>query len=115
MFIKSLPAVRRLMPRFSIRQMSGMGLSSEPSTQLPKESGQSIDSTRWEASEAEMVVDKVMEESVRRMTGGHEFNWDSSMAVIKKTEEHLPLRKPTEKELLKIRKVLNSTSFYLKF
>jgi hypothetical protein len=100
------------MPRFSVRQLSGVRLSSEMSSQPAKESGQSQGSTRWDDSEEEQVVDKVMEESVRRL-GGQELNWDSSMAVIKKTEQHLPSRKPTKEELLKIRKALKRPIFYL--
>ena len=102
MFLKLLPSlVTQPMPRFWLRHMASLR-TSEPPLPHPPPAAASEDIHK------ETVVEKLLEESARRLVSKEvDMNWDSSMAVIEKTEKHLPLRKPTEDELLKIRKALN--------
>jgi hypothetical protein len=52
----------------------------------------------------ETVAEELLKEAAKHLSGEEDSNWESSMAVIRKTEQSVHQIKPTEEELLKIRK-----------
>jgi hypothetical protein len=93
MLLKLFPAGTRQSFRFCLRHLHSV----KPSAAVPEHP------PAVERNE-ETVAEELLKEAAKHLSGEEESNWESSMAVIRKTEQSVPQIKPTEEELLKIRK-----------